>query len=101
MHPLLENKPAVLLYFYNDTCQPCVALRPKVAELLDTEFPLIEGVFVNAATEPELTASFGVFASPTLIILFEGKEFRRYSKYISLTALSEELSRPYALMFEE
>jgi len=101
MHPLIENKPAVLLYFYNDNCQPCVALRPKVAELLTSQFPLIEGVFINASTEPELTASYGVFASPTLIILFEGKEFRRYSKYISLSSLSEELSRPYSLMFEE
>ena len=101
MHLSLENKPAVLLYFYNDNCQPCVALRPKVADLLNAQFPLIEGIFINATDEPELTASYGVFASPTLIILFEGKEFRRYSKYISLASLSEELSRPYGLMFED
>lgn len=101
MNEAFENKPAVMLYFYNDSCQPCVALRPKVAGLLAVEFPLIEPVFINAAEEPALTASYGVFASPTLVFLFDGKEYRRYSKYISLATLEEEVRRPYGLLFNE
>jgi thiol-disulfide isomerase/thioredoxin len=31
LNRLLFREPAVLLYFYNDDCMPCKALRPKVA----------------------------------------------------------------------
>lgn len=101
MDKSFADKPAVMLYFYNDTCQPCVALRPKVKEMIEKNFPLIEPHFIEAISNPEQAASYGVFASPTLIFLFDGREFRRYSKYISLSAIASELERPYELMFSE
>lgn len=99
MNPIIESKPAVMLYFYNDGCQPCLALRPKIASLLRNEFPKIECSYIDAAQQPEFAAMYGVFSSPTIIFLFEGKEFRRYSKYVSTASVYEEISRPYNLMF--
>lgn len=95
----IEAKPAVLLYFYNDGCQPCLALRPKIAHLISNEFPQIECIFINAVQHPEVTAKYGVFSSPTLIFIFEGKEYRRYNMYVSISSVKDEITRPYNLMF--
>jgi thioredoxin-like negative regulator of GroEL len=91
---------AILLYFYSNQCAPCISLRPKVEELVASEFPEMELQLIDSQNYPEVTASFGVFTFPTLVIFFEGKEFQRYSKYVSLSQLSEAISRPYNMLFE-
>jgi thioredoxin-like negative regulator of GroEL len=96
----LQQHAAVLLYFYNDNCAPCVALRPKVNALLEQEFPLMKVVYMNAQQQPELAGAFGIFSSPTLLVLFEGKEVARESKYVSVESLREKISRYYTLLFE-
>lgn len=97
---LLGKKQAVLLYFYNDNCAPCLSLRPKVSELLHNDFPKMDLVFVNSGVHPEIPASYNVFSNPTLILFFEGNEYRRESKYISIPQLSETIDRPYRMLFE-
>jgi thiol-disulfide isomerase/thioredoxin len=91
---------AAMLYFYSDKCAPCVSLRPKVIEMVEKDFPKINLAFVNAEKNPELPAHYNVFANPTLIIFFGGREYRRESKYISISQLSDEIERPYSLIFE-
>jgi thioredoxin-like negative regulator of GroEL len=97
---LTQINPAILLYFYSNQCAPCISLRPKVEELLSGEFPKMKLQLIDSQNYPEVTASFGVFTFPTLVIFFEGKEFQRYSKYVSLSQLNEAISRPYNLLFE-
>jgi thiol-disulfide isomerase/thioredoxin len=95
----IARNQALMIYFYNDTCAPCVALRPKVSEMAESEFPLIKLYFCNALTHPEIASEYGIYASPTLLIFFEGKEYIRESKYISIQALKESISRYYDLVF--
>lgn len=97
---LISKKQAVLLYFYNDNCAPCISLRPKVTELLSSKFPKMKLVFVNSGTHPEIPASYNVFSNPTLILFFEGNEYKRESKYISIPQLSDTIGRPYGMLFE-
>lgn len=97
---LNSNTPALLLYFYNDSCAPCVALRPKVEALIADEFPEMVHSYINAAQFPELAASNGVFASPTIVVFFEGKENFRVSKYISIYELAGRIGRYYGMLFE-
>ena len=92
MEALIQASAALLLYFYNDSCAPCVALRPKVNEM--------QHAYINAAIYPELSASAGVFASPTIIVYFDGKENFRVSKYVSVQELSDRIQRYYSLRFE-
>jgi len=94
-----ESK-AALIYFFNDTCAPCVALRPKVSQLVETQFPLMELYFCNAIQYPEIAADHSIFASPTLLVYFEGKEYIRESKYISMTALADSIAKFYNLVFD-
>ncbi len=96
---LTGNKPAVLLYFYNDSCAPCISLRPKVIELLENEFPKVQLAFVNSVLHPEVAARYNSFSNPTLILFFDGREYRRESKYISIPQLAESIRRPYEMIF--
>ena len=96
----VKENSAALVYFYNDNCAPCLSLRPKVIELVTEEFPKMELVFVNSGINPEIPASYQAFTSPTLIVFFDGREFRRESKYISIPQLSETIGRPYGMIFE-
>ncbi len=97
---LLDNESAVIVYFYNNNCAPCISLRPKVEELVLDSFPKIKLVFVNSADHPDIPALYNIFSNPTLIIFFEGKEYRRESKYISIPQLQESIQRPYNMMFD-
>lgn len=100
MEAHISNEMASILYFYNDHCAPCISLRPKVIKLVEEEFPEIKLAFVNSEKFPELPARFSVFSNPTIILFFDGKEYRRESKYISIPQLSAEIERPYQLIFD-
>ena len=96
---LVAEKTAVLLYFYNDNCAPCKILRPKVQELVQDEFPNIEFRLINAEQFPATSAQYGVFSSPTLLVYFEGKEYIRESKNISVSELHDKIERIYRMVF--
>lgn len=98
---LPEKIENTAIYFYNDTCAPCVALRPKVYELFSEKFPELPLVFINAAEHPALTAQYQIFASPTLLVFFDGKEYIRESKYISISELEQKVSRIYSMLYGE
>lgn len=94
-----QTSSALLLYFYNDSCAPCVALRPKIETMVSEEFPEMRHSYINAAQFQELSASNGVFASPTIVVMFDGKETFRVSKYISVDELAGRIRRYYNLIF--
>ncbi|MBK9292358.1 MAG: thioredoxin family protein [Bacteroidetes bacterium] len=96
---LPHRHEALLIYFYHDQCAPCLSLRPKVKSLVEERFPKIALEFVDALAYPELPASMGVFGFPTLILFLEGAEFGRWSKFVSVAQLEEQIERPYQLLF--
>lgn len=98
--PGIENNAGLILYFYNDTCAPCVALRPKIQEMADSKFEKMELLFINTVQFADLAASYSVFASPTIIVFFDGRENFRVSKYVSIAELSAKIERYYKLIFE-
>jgi thioredoxin 1 len=96
---LTNSLETILLYFYNDDCAPCLSLRPKVEQLLTGNFPKINLVYVNAKEHPELMSDYGVYSFPVIIFIVEGKEFIRYSKYVSMPELSEAIGRIYQMYY--
>ncbi|MBM3435909.1 MAG: thioredoxin family protein [Bacteroidetes bacterium] len=96
----VKSRTAVLLYFFNDDCPPCISLRPKVEQLVGESFHRLDLLWINSKKHPEIPVDFGVFANPTLILFFEGREFKRYGKYVSVTELERDISRYYQLLFE-
>lgn len=96
----ISQAPAILLYFYNDQCAPCMALRPKVIELIEHTFPKVDLLMINASDTPDITSAYGVFSSPVILVFFDGKEVFRGSKYISTDELENKISRYYTLFFD-
>jgi len=96
---IVAEKTAILLYFYNDNCAPCKILRPKVQDLIESDFPAMEFCLINAEKSMEVATEFGVFASPTILVFFEGKEFIRESNNVSIGELHIKIARYYNLIF--
>jgi hypothetical protein len=49
---------------------------------------------------PEVAAQNRVFAAPTIVVFFAGRETIRKSRAFGIDELKAEISRPYSLMFE-
>lgn len=96
---LIKDELGVLLYFYNDDCPPCISLRPKVETLINERFQKMKLLWVNSKSSPEIPAHFNVFANPTILVFFDQKEFKRFSKYVSVNELEEAIKRYYLLAF--
>ncbi len=95
----VNEQTAIIVYFYNDDCPPCISLRPKVERLIKDTFPKMNLVWVNSKNHPEIPAHYSVFANPTILVFFEGKEFKRFSKYVSISELEQAIERYYKLVF--
>lgn len=95
----ISSHKASAMYFYGDNCNVCLTLRPKIYDLIKKEFPMIKIFQVNAEVESQICAQFSVFTIPVLIVYFEGKEFKRYGRFLSLQEMQEEISRIYHMIF--
>jgi len=95
----VAGSQAVLAWFSTTDCNVCKVLKPKVMELILSEFSEINLVYVETSHQPEIAAQNRIFAVPTLVVYFEGKEFLRKSRSFGLDELRQELQRPYNLMF--
>ena len=98
---LKEEEPALLVYFSTETCNVCKVLKPKVAELIQVSFPEIKLVYIQTDKLPEVAAQNQVFAVPTLLVYFEGREYIRKSRNIGIGELEREIDRPYSMIFGE
>ena len=97
---LLENQDAVLAYFSTDACNVCKVLKPKVYEMITESFPQMKMVYVQSDKQPELAAQNRVFAAPTVVVFFAGRETIRKSRAFGIEELKSEIQRPYSLLFE-
>lgn len=95
----VASSKGILVYFKNDNCAPCLALRPKVQELVRVEFPELEVIIVDSVASPMLAGQFRVFSNPTLLVFFEGKEYLRKSKFIAIPELKLAIGRLYQMVF--
>ena len=95
----LKEEPAVLTYFSTKTCSVCHVLKPKVAELLNAEFPKMKMGSVKSDELPEVAAQNRIFTAPTILVFFEGHEYIRKSRAISVHELQQEIERIYSMIF--
>jgi thioredoxin-like negative regulator of GroEL len=96
---LKEEEPALLAYFSTEICNVCKVLKPKVADLIQAKFPKIKLVYIKSDLFPEVAAQNQVFAAPTILVFFEGREYIRKSRNIGIGELHREIERPYSMMF--
>jgi len=95
----IKNNSGAVLYFSTPECNVCKILKPKLRNILDEEFPELKFAYINCSEAKELAAQNQIFAVPTILFLFEGKETLRKSRNINLPILKEELFRPYSIFY--
>ncbi len=79
-----------LLFFYSDTCAPCVALKDKLPiAVADLDVELEQ---LNIDENRALAAQMMVFSVPTVILLEGDKEIKRWSGYFSVFDIVETIS---------
>lgn len=98
---LLASQDAVLAYFSTEACSVCKVLKPKVIDMVTESFPQLETVYVQSDQLPEVAAQNRVFAAPTIIVFFAGRETIRKSRAFGVDELRSEIERPYSMMFED
>ncbi len=98
IHHTLQSNDAVMLYFSAPGCNVCHALKPKLTEALMEAFPAFVIESVDISQTPEIASHFSVFAIPTVLVFFQGREFLRKSRHMSVGEVIEAIRRPYHLM---
>ncbi|HLV93458.1 MAG TPA: thioredoxin family protein [Aequorivita sp.] len=96
---IIATEVAVAVYFSAPNCGVCHALKPKVEALFSKEFPAIKFVHVEIDKSPGISGEYSVFSAPTLLVFFEGKEFLRKVRLMSIQELQDIIERPYNLLF--
>ncbi|MCB0731807.1 MAG: thioredoxin family protein [Ignavibacteriae bacterium] len=95
----VKDKEASLIYFSTPQCNVCKVLKPKIIELINTDYPKIKMGYVNCEQVKDVAAQNRIFTVPTIIVYLDGKEFIRKSRNINMAEFSNELERPYSLYF--
>ena len=96
---MIQQKPAVALYFSAPTCNVCHALKPKLFSALEENFKELELVSIDVSEDQAIAAHYSVFAIPTLIVFLDSREFIRKTRHMSVDEVVSEIARPYEIMF--
>lgn len=96
----IKAHPLTFLYISQPSCSVCVGLLPKVEKLL-SQFPAIQGAYVDAAQIPSVAGELSIFTVPAVLLFVEGKEVLRYARFISLDELEFNLAKYVHLVLEE
>ena len=96
---LKEEEASFFVYFLSPSCGVCQILKPKLMKMMVDKYPEVQAWQVDTALHPEIAAQLGFYTNPSFIVYFNGQEYIRRSRYISLQELDESLERPYKLLF--
>ncbi len=91
----------VLIYFSSKNCSVCEVLKPKIEQSVVKNFPKFKIFEVKSDENRDITSFFSIFSNPSVVIYIDKKEFKRYSRNISIYHFIEDIKRPYTLMYGE
>ena len=96
----IKSTPALLVYFSGTSCGVCKVLKPKITKAFNENYPKIKQIEINIEDNLELSRQFNIFAMPSILVFFDGSEFVRKERNISVDGLIDQVKRPYSLFFE-
>ena len=94
------SKEAALLYVSAPRCNVCDALKPKIKSLFQERFPKVALYEADVAQIPQLAGRFNIMSAPAILLFFDGKEFAREGRNISLELFAQKVEKIYSLYFE-
>lgn len=98
---VIREKDAVIMYFSNNVCGACDVLEDKLNELLAKDYPKMEMYTVSTVTNPEIAGQNRIFAAPTILIFFTGREQARFTRSVGMSQIVDVIDRPYQMIFDD
>ena len=87
---LLAKEEPLILYFSSRDCNVCHAVFPKLMNLVDTY--QIKVVRINIDEHVEIAGQLLIFAVPTIVVMHEGREILRESRFIDFRKVERSLN---------
>jgi thioredoxin 1 len=88
----LERDELSVVLFKIEGCSPCVAVERKLV-LLEEKYEKWNFYKINLSSFPELSGTFQIFTSPTIVLFNKGKELTRFSRNFSIDFITEYMNR--------
>lgn len=96
---ITKTNNVVCFYLSTPECNVCKVLKPKVIEMIESDFPGMNFCYVDLNEAKEISGQLSVFSVPTILVYFEGKETIRVSRNVHLGELREQIERYYKMIF--
>lgn len=96
---ITKSNNAICFYLSTPECNVCKVLKPKVIEMIESDFPEMNFCYVDLNEAKEISGQLSVFSVPTILVYFEGKETIRASRNVHLEELREQIERYYKMIF--
>ena len=88
----LKDNRLCLFYIKAPDCGVCNVMLDKVVRLAD-QFPSLTSFYTDITEEPLIAGRYLVYSGPTVLLLMDGKEVYRGSKFIDLEELEYNINR--------
>lgn len=95
----IKESQVLGLYFENQICGVCKALKPRFKNLLD-KFPGIKSRSIDIDAVEGVSGEFGIYTLPGFILFIDGKETIREAGYININDVEGRIQR-YMDMLED
>lgn len=82
-----------LVYYSSHRCGVCIALRPKLYDLVKTEFTSAHWLEIDTETNCDITGQQLIFSAPAVQLFKHGHEIFRKSGIFSINEIKLELKR--------
>jgi thioredoxin 1 len=75
---VLQSDKPVLVDFWAEWCHPCRMVAPILDELANEQAASLKVVKLNVDDHPEVARRYAVMSIPTLLVIADGVEKRRF-----------------------
>lgn len=96
----INDSKAIMVYFSQDDCSVCKVIKPQLQQMVNEHFPKIEFSEVDCLNNMTLPAQLGIMVVPTILTFFDGKEYFRKYRNLSIPEFKNELTRIYNLALD-
>jgi len=90
---LLDTEQILVLDFGAEWCGPCKRIGPIVEKFATDHADSVDAAYVDIGKYPILAQRFGVMGVPTVIIIRNKKEAKRFGANLQIAMLETELSK--------
>jgi len=88
---MLDTGKMLVLDFGAEWCGPCKRIDPIVRKFAEDHPEDVSGAYVDIGKYPMLAQRFRVMGVPTVIIIRDGQEVKRFGANLQLPMLEAEL----------